>query len=52
MVGKLDKDHLSMDSFKSRTCERGNQDRYLFGGDPRERNERMLEVRKKPLKGM
>lgn len=52
MVGKLDKGHLSMGSFKSRTCERGIQDRYLFGGHPRERNERMLEVRKKPLKGM
>lgn len=52
VVGKLDKDHLSVGSFKSRTCEQGVQYRYLFGGDPRERNGSMLEVRKKPFKGM
>ena len=52
VVGKLDKDHLRVGSFKSRTCEQGVQYRYLFGGDPRERNGSMLEVRKKPFKGM
>lgn len=36
VVGKLDKDHLSVGSFKSRTCEQGIQYRHLFGGDPRE----------------
>ena len=31
VVGKLDKDHLSVGSFKSRTCEQDIQYRYLFG---------------------